>query len=350
MPKGKNEDEVLELKLGKDGVEEVQSDEDADLDEETTFDDLNPRFSQKLDAAIKDEQDDEEDLDSTDDLEDEADPADDLDTEFAADDADPADEDADEPAPGKKLTPLQKRIQRANRLADEAREESRLLRERLDERERKDELAASTSKFEAYKRDTERKIEDLRAKKVQAIENGETSEQARLDDEINDLRADLRYETRKHEDAKAELEKAATRRGASPITLTKVAQWKRRNQLYGKNPAFTAAVNGIDGQLTAAGSNPESDEHYERLDRQLKKHFPQFYKKRPAPRRHPSDQTPREGSPGQRRRIEQGRPQIRNGRLQVPKSELTRIKANMVKFGMDPNDPKDVKEYLQNNR
>lgn len=345
MPKGKNQEEERQLP-------NLEDEADATETGEPLFDDLNVRFTHKLNAAAAaEERESAEDAGEVDEYADEEDEDEDEPTPADADeeDVDPSDEDEDEPRPGRKPTKIEKRIQRAQRLADEAREEARVLAERLNQREHADKLAASTVEFNSFKADTEAKLDKLKKDKIAAKENGDSTLEVEIDDKISDLKGELFARSKEHEKAKAELEAATTQRGASQITLTKVAQWKRRNPLYAKDPAFAAAVHGTDQELSRSGSNPESDSHYEKLDRLLKKRFPQFYKPKRELRTHPSAQ-PRGAAPAQRRSTEQRGATVRNGKLSVPPGEMNRIKANMAKFGMDPSNPNDVKEYLQNNR
>lgn len=363
MPKGKKEDEVV-LDFGTNDERELTGSDANPVDAatgESLFDDLSPRFVRQLDDAVDkvrgkkpakpaaededldtDDQEDE-DLDETDEDEDEPTVTDETD-----EDLEEVDEDADEPTRDRKSgnPKFEKRLARADRLLEESRTQIAELQARDRDREAKDTLAASTAEFNTFKTDAEGKLATLKAKKVAAKENGETAEEVDLDDQIIDLKTELRTREREHEAAKKNVEQASKRKVASQITLTKVAQWKRKNRRYETDPNFAAAVNGIDAELARGGSNPESDEHYAEIDRRLKKLFPG---KKVPPRRHPSQQIEREESPSTRRQAGDARVTVKGGKIKISPAKLARVKTNMVRFGLDPSNKKDLQDYILNN-
>ncbi len=131
---------------------------------------------------------------------------------------------------------------------------------------------------------------------------------------------------------------------------TKVGQWIRKNPRYNTDPAFKAAVNGLDASLISGGSDNESDEHYKELDRKLAKLYPELAPRVKKPlRRHPSSQQSRDSSPGERRPSGDAAVRVKkDGRLQIPRAKLERIKVNMQRFNMEPTDA-NIREYIQNN-
>lgn len=373
MPKGKRDDE-LELDFSG-GDERTFKGSDANPVDASTgeplFDDLSPRFQRNLDAAVaaeggrksvrqveadepdpSDEDFEEDEEPSGDDPEDEleedeqSEPA----AEAAADDE--LDEDADEPRHGRKPSAIERRVARANRMVEETRAQLAELERREREREAKDKLAASEQEFSTFKAATSAKLAELKEKKVKAIDDGDTAAQVDLDDQITDLKAELESKRREHESAKAAVEETSKRRGASQITLTKVAQWKRRNPRYERDPVFAAAVNALDGELVRSGSNPESDDHYKEIDRRLRKTFPDYKApgtKRPIQRRHPSQQVDREASPTQRRPAGDGRVVVSGNKIKISPAKLKRVKENMARFGLDPTSKRDIQDYILNN-
>lgn len=365
MPKGKKDDVVLDF--GTDDERELTGSDANPIDAatgESLFDDLNPRFVRQLDAAVdkasgkkpnKEADDEDEDLDPSDedaddaDLDDDADePAVETDDTDATADAD-LDEDADEPTPTRKGNPkFEKRLARADRLIEEVRQQNQELAARLNERETSDKLAASETAFTEFKSDAETKLAAIKAKKVKAIDDGDSEAQAALDDEAIELRTELRTREREHEAAKKAVDTATKRRGASQITLTKVAQWKRKNPRYEKDADFAAAVNGLDAELARGGSNPESDDHYKEIDRRLRKLFPEHGKKL-VQRRHPSQQLAREESPSARRTNGDARVTVRGNKIKISPAKLERVKTNMTRFGLDPSNKKDLQDYILNN-
>lgn len=367
MPKGKKDDVVLDF--GSSDERELTGSDANPIDAatgESLFDDLSPRFVRSLDAAVekasgkklpKESTDEDEDLDSSDedaddaDLDDADEDADEPPVETDAEDvdADLLDEDADEPTPTRKGNPkFEKRLARADRLLEESRTQIAELQRRDSEREARDQLAASTAEFSTFKSETETKLADLRAKKVKALDDGDSEAQAAIDEQVIDLKAELRSREREHEAAKKNVEQAGKRKGASPIVVTKVAQWKRKNPRYERDPDFAAAVNGLDAELTRGGSNPESDDHYKEIDRRLKKLFPEHGKKA-VQRRHPSAQLAREESPSARRSNGDARVTVRGNKIKISPAKLERVKTNMARFGLDPSNKKDLQDYILNN-
>jgi hypothetical protein len=363
MPKGKNDDVVLDF--GTDDERELTGSDANPIDAatgESLFDDLNPRFVRQLDAAVEkvtkkppknDAEDD--DLDPADEDADDADldETDDEDADEPAVETDPADEeldpDADEPTPTRKGNPkFEKRLARADRLIEEVRIQNQELAARLNERETSDKLAASEVEFTEFKAETQTKLDALKTKKVKAIDDGDSEAQAAIDEEVIDLKTELRTRQREHEAAKKAVETATKRRGASQITLTKVAQWKRKNPRYERDADFAAAVNGLDAELARGGSNPESDDHYKEIDRRLKKLFPEHGKKA-VQRRHPAQQLAREESPSTRRTNGDARVTVRGNKIKISPAKLERVKNNMTRFGLDPSNKKDLQDYILNN-
>jgi NADH dehydrogenase/NADH:ubiquinone oxidoreductase subunit G len=363
MPKGKNDDTV-ELDFDSTDTRELKGSDANPVDAatgESLFDDLSPRFVRKLDAAVervngrpaKESKAEDDDLDSDEDESedlDESDEDEDLDedeprVDTEEQDSEEDDEDADEPRQGRG-SKFEKRLSRADRLLEETRSQLTEMQQRERDREAKDKLASDTAEFNTFKADTETKLADLKAQKVKAIEDGDTAAHVDIDEQIIELKSELRSRTREHETAKKNIEQASQRRGASQITLTKVAQWKRKNPRYAKDPEFAAAVNGIDSALVSSGSNPESDEHYKEIDRRLAKLFPAS-RKTPPPRRHPSSQQVREEAP--RRQAGDAKVTVKGGKIKISPAKLARVKANMRTFGLDPTNPTDLKDYILNN-
>lgn len=370
MPKARTaKDDTLELDFSGDDRKTKGSDADP-IDAATgepLFDDLSPRFNVRLDAAVEkvtgrkqaaedeiDPSEDEEELDPTgdpidDDEADEPEVDDDPDTD-EPDLTEVEDEDADEPRPGAKPNKFEKRLARSDRLLEESRAQIAELQAREAARERRDQLAASTAEFEAFQAETDKKIKKLKADKVNAKDNGDSVAETEIDDQIVELRGQLLAKTEAHKTAKAELENASKQRKGSTIMAIKVDQWKRKNPRYETDLMFREAVNGIDRALAASGSNPETDEHYEKIDAELRKRgLIKAKVKTPPPRRHPSAQVTRESAPAGRRQAGDAKVQVRGNTIKISKAKLDRIKVNMAKFGLDPNNKEHLRDHILNN-
>lgn len=375
MPKAKAKDDSVVLDFSSDADEGSDANPIDPATGETTFDDLSPRFVRALDEAVekvrkkpaaRPQETDDEDLDPSDEdqddedrraREDDADEEDedderDLSGKDKDDEVDPSeeDEDADEPTPGRKgNAKFEKRLARADRLLDESRTQIAELQARDREREAKDKLNASESELKEFKDKTTKRLASLKALKIKAIDDGDTAAQVDIDDQITDAKADLRTKESAYESAKTAIEESTKRRGASPITITKVNQWRRKNPRFDTDPEFAEVVRGIDRALVAQNSNPESDEHYEAIDKRLKKMFPELAPRRKTPpRQHPSSQVTRESAP-QRRQNSDARVTVKGDKIKISPAKLARVKQNMSRFGLDPTNPKDLKEYILNN-
>lgn len=345
---------ILEADLEEDEATNTDTDDGA-----SPFDDLSPRFVRNLDAAVakaegrkpakpadEDEESEDEDLDESDETDEDEDTPPDTDATDADEESDAEVEDVDADEPRRGNSKFEKRLARADRLLDESRAQIAELQARNRESEIKDKQAANETEFTTFKGDTETKLARLKKELVAATENAETEKQIDLQDQITDLKADLRSKTQTYETAKASLETTAKRKELSPIVLAKINQWKRRNPRYATDKDFAVVVNGLDGALLAAGSDNETDEHYQALDKKLRKLYPELAPKVKAKqRRHPSAQ---QESGGARRSAGDAKVKIKGGKLSISPAKMERIKANMEKFGLDTS-PAGIKEYVQNN-
>lgn len=351
MAKKNQDPNVLSIQL-KDDAGDVLTAEST----ETEFDDISPRFTQAVTARAKEESEEDEidklGRDEEEEDEDEERDEDDRDDEEEEEEQEEDDEDRDEPS-RRRRDSVSRRVARAQRLTDEARTESRELRSRLDAVEAQLQAQADENEFATFKSTTEAKLADLRAQRKQAIEEGNTDRQVELDEEITDLRTDLKVRERENTRAKEQLKEAQKRRAASPIVATRANQWMRKHPRFNTDPEFQAAVRGLDQAVKAAGFDPETDEYFEELDKRVKKQYPEEYPKvrDKGRRRGPSEHRGSGRSePGVRRTERPGKFVIKDGKLRVPAAELKRIQANMVRYGMNPSDPEDVKAYVMNNR
>jgi len=337
MPKIKKDEDLLSIALKDDAAAEGA---------DPTFDDISPRFQRALAKAEAEDVIEAEDELEEEEIEEEEEPEEkpaDLDAE---EEEQEEDEDADEPRRGKP-NPISKRVDRANRLLDETRAINRELMARQDAIDQKLAQQANEAEFNDFKVDTDRKIADLRTKRREAIEAGDTTLQDELDDQIGDLKADLVARTRENTAAKKALEESAAKRQTSTIVATRAQQWIRKHQRFNTDASFAGVVRGIDAAVKSEGFNPETDEYYEELDKRVRALYPDEYPKVRQRRRGPSEQ--RQHSAAVRRPNAEAFT-IKDGKVRIPPKEFARIKRNMLNFGMDPANPNDVREYVLNNR
>lgn len=69
----------------------------------------------------------------------------------------------------------------------------------------------------------------------------------------------------------------------------KAVQWKEKNPWFGSNRVMTSMAFGLHEDLVSEGVDPTSDEYYERIDKEMRRRFPESFEdtkeraKKPAP-------------------------------------------------------------------
>jgi hypothetical protein len=313
---------------------------DADpIDSETgeeIFADLTPR----LRAMQVDEDEVEEDLDENETDDDEETTEEEADEPVVVEDDD-SEEDEEGASRSRPRNKFEKRLDRERRLREEQAEEIKALRERLEKQESAQKARADDTAFAAEKAALDGKILKIREELEAAVEGGETKDQLRLSEELSDLKHELRTKEADHKRAK---ESAPPPAEDNTIVVTKVRQWMRKHPRFNRDQEFAALVRATDKSVAAAGFDPETDEFYAELDKRLRKRYPEEYPKagkRPSP---PSANPRTEGAGPSKRTTEEFK--SRNGRVTLSARQV----ANMRKFQLDPTNPADVREYVNQNR
>jgi len=288
-----------------------------DEDDDDLFDDISPTLPDDFDEEDEDGQD--EDGDEEEDTEDEDD-----------------EEDAD--SYSKKV---RKRIEREKRRADRERERREALEQRFSKIEAKLAQQANEDAYNLRKDEIEGKIAELKKKKAEAYENGDTDAQVEIDDQMLDLRTELRFEKSKLKEAqetKAELDSSDD--GIDYDKLApKAREWVEAHPSFKSDKRFQRAVLAADSLISSKGSNPNTDKHYEKIQSLVEDEFPQYFdKKTQRPRRKPPVQESGRKAPTKRSR--------RPGKVVITRTD----KANMMRFGLDPQNPKHIREYARNKR
>lgn len=304
---------------------------------DSLFDDISPRFRMDEpddDAGVIVRPSDEEDPDE------EEDPEEDADTDEDEDE----DPDGDEP----RKSSVARRIERERRLRQEAEDNFRDVKRRLDEIDARTQAQASDAEFAQVKADIEAKLTDARTKLEKAIEDGDSKAQTQLTETMQDLKVDLRVKTQEHEAAKKVVTERSTT--ANSVVKRKVGQWLRQHQRFNTDPVFSQFVRAVDKAIAAEGFDPETDEFYEEMDRRISERYPEEYKGRKkgkddAPRRQrpPSANFRREGDGTRPKR---GEFNVKNGKVKLTARQIQ----IMRNFQLDPGNPADVREFVQNNR
>lgn len=293
---------------------QAPEDERENLSDEEMFDDITP--ARKKTPAVEDEIDDEADED-----------------EVGGDDG----EEEEEPAPAPR-DKFEKRLARERRLIEEARAD---LRDAVTELRHFKDVAtkkASEEELTKIKSDAEDRLKKLRADFEQAAEDGDTKAQLRISEEIADIKADVRVK-------EAEAKRAAEVSATAPETgraQRAAQQWIRKHKRYHTDPVFKAAAIALDKKLLAEGSDNSDVEHYEAIDKELSRRFPEEYKKAPRRREAPTNGA----ASGTESPTRKSGAFIRRGKKVIISS---RQAENMRRFGLDPDSADDVKAYVREN-
>lgn len=350
------EDDGVELDLGSQKSRKLNGDDGDPVDADTgqhVFEDIAPRFVRALEDATEkprkkkpaEQEADEEELDDAEDDSDEDDEPE-VDTEKEDEpEVEDLDEDEEESAEEEPNAKFRKRLARERRLREEERENNRELKDRLSKLERTLEIRANDDTFAQTSADLTRKLADLRAKLKQAKEDGETEAELTLTDELIEVKAELRQKDAEHKRAK-ETAKQQTEAAPSAVVARKATQWIRKHQAFNADPVFAEFVRAVDRKLGKQGLDPETDEFYTALDKEVRKRYPEEYPAaKPQRRQNPPTLNPRrEGT----RKPPAASTDFatRNGKVRVTSRQLE----NMAKFGFNPKDPNDVRDYVLNNR
>jgi len=62
-----------------------------------------------------------------------------------------------------------------------------------------------------------------------------------------------------------------------PVVDPKAKTWKDKNPWFGKDAEMTALALGLHEKLVRSGVDPTSDDYYERVDKTMKKRFPEYF-------------------------------------------------------------------------
>ena len=250
------------------------SPEEAELDNDSTTTVSKTSITRSGEDA--NDQDDEPNHDDDDDRREEAN--DDLDEEPA-----PRRNDRREQR-GQKESPFLKRLKRTERIVQEVRDENAQLVENNNVLRTQIETISRKGDVEKVKAESEKKLEDIRARLKVAKESGDTDAEVKLIEEMADAKADV-----KKAEALAEAAKTTGGAGAPVERYRRLAdQWKRKHQRFNTDPAFKAAVIAIDKQVADDGFNRNGDDYWKEVDKRVKKMFPNEYRDMPPRREHPA--------------------------------------------------------------
>jgi hypothetical protein len=262
--------------------------------------------------------------------------------EEAKDEGEP--DDGEEEDSGRSKDPFRKRLARAERLIEEAREEARAATKRSRELERTYETRQSETERTAKKAAAEAKLVDVRSRLTELVEEGtNTAGIVAAQEELADVKADLRLiET----DEKRSKEFKESAPDVSSIVAKKASRWRRAHPKYTSDPVFAQFAKAIDKQLASEGFDPEDEDFWTELDSRVKERYPEEYRKK-------DDKKPVRKSPvrdmgrGDDTSVRRGGESfVRRGSKYVVTAAQ---KQNMRLFGMDPDNAEDLKTYIREN-
>lgn len=240
-----------------------------------------------------------------------------------------------------------KRLKRAERQIAEVRDENAELatsNQRLGAELDKIKKGGDVDKI---KKEAEAKLSGVRERLKVAIEAGDSDAQARLTEELADIKADV-----KKAEALAEASKGAG--DASVVTRsTRLAtQWKRKHQRFNTDKAFNAFVSAIDRTLPNEGFDSNTDAYWKELDKRVRERFPEEYGKAAPPRaRHPAsgpegDSGTNRGGARDARKSKDGNFSKRGKAFVLSASNMRTMRA----VGLDPDDAEDRKTFVRENQ
>lgn len=298
--------------------------------------------SKKKDDSKDDDLEDlhpEVDEDEEEDLEDDVDEEQDEDEEEDADDDEEAEDDDDE----KYSKSVKKRIDRERELRQKEKAEADAKLRRM---ERKLELRDAKDELRDFERDTESKLRKLRKKKVDALEEGETEAAVDVDDEILDLRAELKDRQRRVKELEDNLE---VDDGPDTSGVPEAGRkWLEKYPEFHTNRQFNAVVLQADKMVAARGFDKNTEKYYQEIEKIVGIQFPEIVQKRTVKVVKKGE---RKGKSvvgkTQKAGVERRRSKAtvtRKGRIRLTKADQD----SMRMFGLDPRNPQHAKEWAAN--
>jgi hypothetical protein len=210
-----------------------------------------------------------------------------------------------------------------------AQEEARAAREELDRFRAQQADSERAASKEAVNRMVS-EIEAVEAQLEEAIEAGDTKKQVRLTSQLTDLKA-----------RKLSVESRVEAEPVKPARNPKVEGWMRRNDWYNQpgKERYTRLTNRLDREVAAEGYDPKSDDYWVELDTRLKREAPELFAEDKPERKRSGDRVaPVSGDAGGTAK------RSTDSRVRLERADF-RV---MRKFGLDPNNPKHVKEFARN--
>ena len=233
---------------------------------------------------------------------------------------------------------VQKRIDRERdlRVSDNAESNRRFAK-----LERENKLFRAQTQYDKDQTDADSKLRRLRKDKAEAIEEGNTSKQVDLDDQILDIKSDRKvkqFELKQLEDSiDDDVDDTTGGRGTPPAGQ----RWLEKYPQFHTNKQFQNTVLQADKMVAGRGLDRNTDKYYEEIEKILQPQYPDIIKAvkvTKKPRRKAPKKRGRSAVGGTQRA---GTQRTRKGVIRLTKTDQEQMEI----FGMDPKDVKDVKAW-----
>lgn len=289
------------------------------------------------DSEDEDEDDDDDDLDEDSDEDEDDEDEDDGDED---DDEEDEDDDEDDEKYSKKV---QKRIDRERDLRLQEKKDSD---RRFAKLEKQIKLRDAKDEFITAKQDANKQLAKLRKKKIAALDEGETSTVVDIDDEILDIKADLKAKELELDQTEKAVDNDDTEDMGASKTPAEGRKFLEKYPQFHTNSQFRNVVLSTDKSVAARGFDKDSPEYYAEMEDILRLQFPAIIKKKAVKvRRKGKKKRSAVGSTtkaGTRRTSK--KTTRRRGRIRLTKTD----QEQMAIFGLDPTNPVDAKAWAEN--
>jgi len=231
---------------------------------------------------------------------------------------------------------VQKRIDRE---IDLRASENAQSNQRIDKLERENKLFRATAQFDKDQSKADSDLRRLRKEKTEAIENGDTSKQVDIDDQILDIKSDRKVKQFELKQLADSIDDDTTPDGGG--TPPAGLKWLEKYPQYHTNKQFRTTVLQADKMVANRGLDRNTEKYYTEIENILRPQYPEIIKSAKTSKK------PRRKAPVKRKKSAVGGTQrAGTGRTKRGVIRLTKNdQEQMEVFGMDPKNVKDVKAW-----
>ncbi len=286
----------------------------------------------KDDDEVADKDEEEDDDDGLVELDGEED-----DDESGEDDDEEDDEEDDDEKYSKSV---KKRIDRERALRLRDRQESDAKFARL---EKKVELRDARDKFNSETNEAKAKLRKLKKQKIAALEEGQTEKSVDIDEEILDIKAELKAQEMQLKQKEDSIDDEPA--NATSNTPLAGKEWLDKYPQFHTNNTFKAVVLSADSMVAARGLDRNTPEYYEEMEKIIQPQFPDIIKLKKKGKVTTKGRKKKRGAVGavQKAGVRRSSKRSRRGVIRLSKADQD----NMEVFGMDPRNPADAKAWAE---